>query len=567
MVKNLTLEKIMDAFPNIVCKLEQISAIAKPDTNLVEKFSENFGQGYVNTDKYKQFIIENSKDIDILRYLVYQKMIYEESLESNNVKPSKSLAEFDSEQLRQLTARKALQEINQFLEGESNVNIYFLTRREDGLFEIKEYSTNPNEHKQDKNLRSKYDWIFEDDYMLGLLVGPLIASDLQKILPAKLADVVENKSVLNALIKSRDTYEEVEKVDDTNPEFRLNTVKEMIKELKRFRSKVDIEKLMLISAYRLKTSIQNTEKNKPFTSQDIEAIEDIYNSLIQVSEILGDSGKVKFKGKLEIKSESTESATKKEKFVVYSARDLSRDIVNLRKIVLPSNYKMTADPLATEVEGEINLKGLFEKISPDEKVIDDTTKGEIERNNPLGKYRVNFVSPEERSQIFKSSRKPPITYRGKKGKAYEGHAVYIYEDLKLAILECYWKRDIRFGYGDSTVIVPIEQLEKVLKSNKKLENIPLQKEYKAPQVKEDERAIYSLNTGGRTTRNHIRKQEDRRPIRCPHTKNWREKMIGIVSGEINPFEITIVSRRKRVKPEIKEKDNSTKQAPSTDDLI
>lgn len=190
-----------------------------------------------------------------------------------------------------------------------------------------------------------------------------------------------------------------------------------------------------------------------------------------------------------------------------------------------------------------------------EGIITPEEKEEMRKAEPLKEYRINFRTPEYREKLLKSSEKPPIVYRGTKGKAYEGYAVYIYKDLNFAVLECFYKKNRdgagRYSYEDaSSVIVPTEMLEKVLKSKTKLENIPLQKEYSAPKpLAEGESILYTTNPQSRSRKKYIRKEEHRRPVRIPHKKNWDITMNGIVKGEINPFEAIIIKRKARKKAE------------------
>ena len=205
---------------------------------------------------------------------------------------------------------------------------------------------------------------------------------------------------------------------------------------------------------------------------------EVYNVMVDISEILGKSSKIKIKGKI---IDAT-APDRELKHIPYSARDLSKDVEIFAEKVKPSNFILREDPLANEEQANItSLKGLFQKVEPGEGIITPKEKEEMRKAEPLKEYRINFRTPEYREKLLKSSEKPPIVYRGTKGKAYEGYAVYIYKDLNFAVLECFYKKNRdgagRYSYEDaSSVIVPTEMLEKVLKSKTKLENIPLQKE-------------------------------------------------------------------------------------------
>lgn len=103
--------------------------------------------------------------------------------------------------------------------------------------------------------------------------------------------------------------------------------------------------------------------------------------------------------------------------------------------------------------------------------------------------------------------------------------------------------------------MPTEQLEEFLKSKEKLENIPLARELKAPSGEKARPVKYVEHE--KTTKKQLNKRiEQRRPVRIYHTKNWRQRMSGILSGKINPFLITIVSSQRKRKQSIETKERT-----------
>lgn len=525
MVGNKKLIDITMEFPNSACDIKNLNAIGNGKKDLIKLADEAGLTDSRSLEDYAQFIKKYSDAIDLRKYLLFQYYNYENTdLNMNKI-------------------NKAKAQIRELLSGEPNTTVYFLEER-DGLLDIDEHSIYEIFGKKEpkKDIETKYEKIFEDRKLFMDLAGILMLSDLKKILPKNLAEQISFKSISNAMTKSLD----IESATEDNQEYRLNVTKEVISSLEKFKDKIDIEKWLLIAGYRFKSSLEKHYHNEKISEDEIRIINYYYNRLAQISSLLGDSKKVKFKGKLE-------NGTDQFEHVSISARDLGMSVANLRKKVTPNNFELQEDSLKGLEESDISLNKLFKKVKEPQELLGDDESVEIGK---LDKYRVNFISPDEKKKIFYAYEEKPIAYRGTKGKAYEGYGVFIYPKKKFAMLECFFKKDKdgkkKFAYDTATVIVPIEKLEDVLKSREKLEKIPLAKELKVPSGEKAETVKYAEHE--RLERNVKHKRiEQRRPIRIYHTANWKKRIDGILSGKVNPFLISIVaSGKKRTKEKAKQ---------------
>ena len=536
-MSDIKIKDLLRLFPQVICGVENLNVISNGRVDLSELAVESGMTEIVenNSQVYRDFIKKNEKYIDMNKYLTYQLACYKDM------------------PLEEQELQKYISIIKELLKDRPNTTIYMLAQ-ENGVSKVVEYSSSKGlipEKKEVKLGTPKYDKIFDDENLFMNLVGILMTSDLRKILPNRLVEIVEYKALTNAIRNTPDV--DLDNNPDNNIEFRMSSVSELMEDISRFKDKLNIDNLLLIAGYRLKHYIQENLTNGEVSETELQSIEVVFNHLSEVSDLLGDSRKIKFKGKLETKEDG------KYKYVSYSAKELSSDVARLRKLVLPNNFKVKDDVLEDLKEGDLTVKKLFEKVRKPDELIDQEDTPQIDK---LAKYKINFVSPEEKKAIFYSYNEQPIAYRGTKGKAYEGHAIFIYPRKAFAILECFYNKDKdgvkRYSYGNATVIVPIEQLEEFLKSKEKLENIPLARELKAPSG-EKARPVKYVEIGKTTKKQLVKRTEQRRPVRIYHTKNWKQKISDILSGKLNPFLITIVSSQRK-----KVESTETKERSSTE---
>ena len=395
----------------------------------------------------------------------------------------------------------------------------------------------------------------EDNALVLKSLNLLKPSDLLKVIPRDLYRVIVNKEIYEmAQTKGKTVDEAKDWFESTNKESISQIAPYILKTVLEFKQDIKLENLFMISAYRGREFLQRSlEEKKEYTSEEAKKITEVYNTMVEVSRILEGMGNVKFKGSLLVEEAGE---IPKEKRIVYTTKNLKYDLSHYRDNVLPSSLNVKGDLLQGLEEREIDLKGTFEKIRRGEDVV--KPEDDVERD-PLKVYKVGFISPEEKDKILQSSKETPIAYRGKTGKAYEGYAVYMYPQLKFAVVECFWKKDKtgekRYPYSNSTVIVPMEQVDKVLASKKKLENVPTQKQYRRLHAQEGKRMIFFTNTK-RENREKMEKGQrlnSRKPVRVKHDANWKKVMQNVVQGKLNPFEIIIVESKRRNKSG---KDNS-----------
>ena len=331
MVGNKKLIDITMEFPNSACDIKNLNAIGNGKKDLIKLADEAGLTDSRSLEDYAQFIKKYSEAIDLRRYLLFQYYNYENTdLNMNKI-------------------NKAKAQIRELLSGEPNTTVYFLEER-DGLLDIDEHSIYEIFGKKEpkKDIETKYEKIFEDRKLFMDLAGILMLSDLKKILPQNLAEQISFKSISNAMTKSLD----IESATEDNQEYRLNVTKEVISSLEKFKDKIDIEKWLLIAGYRFKSNLEKHYHNEKISEDEIRIINYYYNRLAQISSLLGDSKKVKFKGKLE-------NGTDQFEHVSISARDLGISVANLRKKVTPNNFELQKDSLKGLEESDISLNKLF----------------------------------------------------------------------------------------------------------------------------------------------------------------------------------------------------------------
>lgn len=537
-MKTISLTELFMAFPNISIDEPNMHVVSNGKNDLLELFTEFIKNNPQNdTQIYKRFLLENERYIDIQKYLLYQLARYDKLPYDANKK--KAIHDIIKEYVKNIPER----------------SIFLLDETKDGLYVVNEYSNKGLVKRPiDKKLSNpKYEKIFEDSNLLFNLAGVLMSSDLNKIFPSSIARQITFSSTGNALILNPDI--DIDNADN-DMKFRADAVYEMAEEMEKFKDKINYENWLLIVGYRLNMCIKNIIEKEVLSERELGAVTHYYNISNKVSEFLGDSRKIKLKTKLEHKEDGSYE------FVSYSAFIHSKELERLRTQVIPSKFGIDVDPLEGIKEGEISLSKMFRKIDEKEDLSNNSDDKMIEETDKLAKHRINFISPTEKKKIFYGQEDKPLAYRGTKGKAYEGHAIYIYPKKGFAILECFYnktntkKSGKKFPYGDATVIVPVEQLENFLKSEQKLEKVPLAKELKAPNGEKARPITYQGHIENTKKTNII---EQRRPVRIYHTKNWKKRMNGILDGTINPFQITIVSSSKKKKLAKTDKQNKRNQ--------
>ena len=376
-MSDIKLKDLLRLFPQVICSVENLNVISNGRVDLSELAVKSGMTEIVenNSQVYKDFIKRNEKYIDMNKYLTYQLACYKDM------------------PLEEQELQKYISIIKDLLKDRPNTTIYMLAQK-NGVSKVVEYSSSKGlipEAKEVKLGNPKYDKIFEDENLFMDLVGILMTSDLRKILPNRLAELVEYKALANAIRNTPDV--DLDNNPDNNMEFRMNSVSEIMEDMNRFKDKLNIDNWLLIAGYRFKNFIQKNLTNGELSETEVQSIEVVFNQLSEVSNLLGDSRKIKFKGKLETKGDG------KYKYVSYSAKELSSDVAQLRKLVLPNNFKVKDDILDEFQEGDLTVKKLFEKVREPDELIEKEDPPQIDK---LAKYKINFISPEEKKAIFYS---------------------------------------------------------------------------------------------------------------------------------------------------------------------
>ncbi len=575
--------KIKDS--NKLLKLACIGGMESNMLSAVLNFDEaNFNdiignRSFFNENELYKFVSKYKEKIDIDKFIVlrYKLLLERQRERSESINDNESSRYFDeitakmekqgyaiigeeyndSSDIDSLNAQfyskansRLLQIMEENLRKSDNVVLYSLYQDEiTGKIKIDRFST--YEVLGIREIKPVPKELEDNDLVLKSL-NLLKPSDLIKVIPRDLYRVIVNKEIYEmAQTKGKTVDETKDWFESADRENIFQIAPYIPKTVLEFKQDIKLENLFMISAYRGREFLQRSlEEKKEYTSEEAKKITEVYNTMVEMSRILEGMGNVKFKGSLLVEE------IPKEKRIVYTTKNLKYDLSHYRDNVLPSSLNVKGDLLQGLEEREIDLKGTFEKIRRGEDVV--KPEDDVEKD-PLKVYKVGFILPEEKDKILQSSKETPIAYRGKTGKAYEGYAVYMYPQLKFAVVECFWKKDKtgekRYPYSNSTVIVPMEQVDKVLASKKKLENVPTQKQYRRLHAQEGKRMIFFTNTK-RENREKMEKGQrlnSRKPVRVKHDANWKKVMQNVVQGKLNPFEIIIVESKRRNKSG---KDNS-----------
>lgn len=575
--------KIKDS--NKLLKLACIGGMESNMLSAVLNFDEaNFNdiignRSFFNENELYKFVSKYKEKIDIDKFIVlrYKLLLERQRERSESINDNESSRYFDeitakmekqgyaiigeeyndssdidslNEQFYSKANSRLLQIMEENLRKSDNVVLYSLYQDEiTGKIKIDRFST--YEVLGIREIKPVPKELEDNDLVLKSL-NLLKPSDLIKVIPRDLYRVIVNKEIYEmAQTKGKTVDETKDWFESADRENIFQIAPYIPKTVLEFKQDIKLENLFMIYAYRGREFLQRSlEEKKEYTSEEAKKITEVYNTMVEMSRILEGMGNVKFKGSLLVEE------IPKEKRIVYTTKNLKYDFSHYRDNVLPSSLNVKGDLLQGLEEREIDLKGTFEKIRRGEDVV--KPEDDVEKD-PLKVYKVGFISPEEKDKILQSSKETPIAHRGKTGKAYEGYAVYMYPQLKFAVVECFWKKDKtgekRYPYSNSTVIVPMEQVDKVLASKKKLENVPTQKQYRRLHAQEGKRMIFFTNTK-RENREKMEKGQklnSRKPVRVKHDANWKKVMQNVVQGKLNPFEIIIVESKRRNKSG---KDNS-----------
>lgn len=474
-----------------------INSISSTNLDLEEEFDKMFpGKTlYKDNRETAQFLVKYNKHIDMYKYATMQLKAYSDVI--NNWEQYRGRMDTSYEENRRIVGQLV------DLIKDREVNIYYLDFKDNNYLEVRQISsqeyidsfygkqTEPKQTNPELLELSKEDTIFK-------MANSILLSDLADVCmePRKLGKLLRQEIIYNSLMDAG--LIDAEKVTDYVPGEVLQMSKEnertyaykqalvsnCVEAMARFSDNINYEQLLLCSAYRCKEYLSEELKEEQKDSEQLHEIVGIYNNMIEFSKKMGKSN-VKLKAKLE------EARTGRSTYVQYSSKSLSYDIAAFGKRVLPNAFSIKQDILQPMEQGEIKKPSTFEKVTKGESIVSKQMMEQLDKKDRMTKYKKFFVSPEEKMELLQSSEPAPTAYRGKIDGAYKGYAAFIYEKLGIAVLECFWKEDregnMKYPYGDATVIAPIEDLDTILQeSKKKLDNIPIVREYKAPKIKKQD---------------------------------------------------------------------------------
>lgn len=224
-MSDIKLKDLLRLFPQVICSVENLNVISNGRVDLSELAVKSGMTEIVenNSQVYKDFIKRNEKYIDMNKYLTYQLACYKDM------------------PLEEQELQKYISIIKDLLKDRPNTTIYMLAQK-NGVSKVVEYSSSKGlipEAKEVKLGNPKYDKIFEDENLFMDLVGILMTSDLRKILPNRLAELVEYKALANAIRNTPDV--DLDNNPDNNMEFRMNSVSEIMEDMNRFKDKLNID--------------------------------------------------------------------------------------------------------------------------------------------------------------------------------------------------------------------------------------------------------------------------------------------------------------------------------------
>lgn len=514
----------------------------KVTEDLEEEFYEIYQQEEQNPVSLRDFLVKNQDKIDNRKYLLA------------NLYTSLKIVDEWSENRKTVSIKKqklleGIRIMTQMLKKEQDITMCFLDT--DDPFEVERISLREilrrAEGKKPENPKDQRFDKIDQSGLLQRAVNVIYISDLGDCVanPKELGECIGLVATRKALYKMEiATKEQIGKIPgdklyylgrqlNNNIEYRTYLRDAVCEQILKHRDSCDFDKLLMCAAYRSKEFIQKEVENKQKTPMRVAELEFSYNIIVDAYNELSENN-VKFRTKL------VDQEKESKKNVKYSIREMKSDLKRLSQLIAPSNFVMpkeTTSVLAGLPEDPIK-KPVLERTTR-EAILAEQAKINSQSNNQwFAKQKAHFVSPEEKMDILTLDKEAEIS-KGIEGGAFEGYVMARYPSRKMAILECIWERDKDgnqvYPYGNSTVIVPEEMLDTVLKSKKKLENIQTMKELKISE-KEINLQARKEEREGIEAKEH---KQNRRPVRKNHGKTWKSSIIGIVTGKIDPFKTTI----------------------------
>lgn len=508
-------------------------------------------------DDYWRFLEENEKIIDKGLFLTNQLALNINILENWSYYKGIVGAE-------KLFFERNAKEVASILKKEKRFDIF--GERDGEQFEIGRVSSyDLIDNLEGTSRKAEKDERFEKLAEMGLLdkiANSLYLSDLSDCItnPKKLGEIMTIVTVKNALLNSGNmTKEEIESTDpemlmekskelERNFQYKECFIKSLADQIRKFPENINYDNLLLCSAYRFKEYIDRATQHEEKTAYEVEELEYGYNVLASIQNEIGDRN-------IRLKAKIVDQETRKPKKIDYSTRTLRYDLRRLQYKIQPSNFtidKKEGDQLLEGVEERKVELPLMERVESPEDILPEGDKDK--KSEWRAKQKAYFVSPQEKVDMFTRGKKVKVS-KGIEGKAYEGYAVFEYDDKDFAIIERIWERDKqgnkRYPYGNATVVAKLENLEEVLNNEKRLETFM----EKQREVSESESTTYSGSKKQLESRERKR-EESPIMIRIYHGKNWQSRVQGILEGRIDPFKRNIKTsvKTKKKQPEQREED-------------
>ena len=543
-----------------------INSISNTNLDLEEEFERMFpGKTlYQDNQETGQFLIKYNKYIDMYKYATMQLKAYSDVINNWDQYKGRINASYED-------SRKIVGQLVDLIK-DKNVTIYFLDYQEDNTLEVKQISSQEyidsfyGRKTEVKQTHPRLEELTKNETIFKI-ANTIVLSDLADVCiePKKLGELLRQEIIYNSLMDVGLLDEEkvasytpgqvlqLTKENERTYAYKAALVNRTVEAMTKFSNNIDYDQLLLCSAYRCKEYLNEELKTEQKSSEQLREMVGVYNNMFDFSKEIGDS-KIKMKAKLE------GARTGESSYVKYSSKNLSYDMEAFRRRMLPNTFRIEQDILQSLEQREVKKPSTFERVKTGENILPQQTIEQLDKKDRMTQYKKFFVSPEEKMEVFQSSDPLPTAYRGKIDGAYKGYAAFLYEKLGIAIVECFWKEDkdgnMKYPYGDATVITPIENIDMILQESvKKLDNIPIAREYKSPRIKDE------TYVGNATAMRSVEEKSVRRPVRKYHGENWKSYMEEVVQGRIDPFKPTIRIRKQKQIMQTEERKEEIEKSP------
>ena len=294
----LRIEDLINFFPNDNFAVEIFDTICIGSDSLSDIASDEYGRSFITRDEFLDFCNRYKDKIDVNKYMAYTAYVINGMDNFAKGLPLVTNDEFQS------MRKEAVKRIKDIVRKNPNTRIYFLDKV-DGRIVVEDFESNDilkNERTKKVSTKSKkYEKQLEDDSFLKELTSLIRVEDLKKFMPTDLVKMINKKGEQNTALKyfAGKSDEEIDEyIEEHRVELEQFSFHNVCEDVLKYRDRIDMEQFMLIAAYRAKellgafTSLESRKQE----ADSVKTMAEVYNVMVDISEILGKSSKIKIKG-------------------------------------------------------------------------------------------------------------------------------------------------------------------------------------------------------------------------------------------------------------------------------